>query len=187
MNYLDIIIAVSLLYGLIKGFKNGLIKEITSLLALIIGVYIAINFSDYLIPKINSFLKGFEKFVPIISFIILFIITFFSIKIFGYIIDKFTKIIALGFVSRLLGGFFGLLKTLVILSFLILLIREQGVIKKNIEEESVLITPLNKFSKTIIPELNKHKKTLIKTTKENTEKAKEILEKKLIDNSANSR
>ena len=30
MNYVDIIIAVSLLYGLIKGFSNGLIKEITN-------------------------------------------------------------------------------------------------------------------------------------------------------------
>ena len=46
MNYLDIIIAVPLLYGLIKGFSNGLVKEVTSLLALFIGVYVAINFSS---------------------------------------------------------------------------------------------------------------------------------------------
>ena len=32
MNYLDIIIAVPLLYGLIKGFFNGLIKETVSVL-----------------------------------------------------------------------------------------------------------------------------------------------------------
>ena len=42
MNYLDIIIAVPLLYGLIKGFSNGIVKEVTSLLALFVGVYIAI-------------------------------------------------------------------------------------------------------------------------------------------------
>ena len=29
MNYLDLIIAVPLLYGLVKGFSNGLIKEVT--------------------------------------------------------------------------------------------------------------------------------------------------------------
>ena len=50
MNYLDIIIAVPLLYGMIKGFSNGLIKEVTSLLALFIGVYVAINFSEFLEP-----------------------------------------------------------------------------------------------------------------------------------------
>ena len=51
MNYLDIVIAIALLYGLVKGFTNGLIKEITGLLGLIIGVYVAINFSSYLLLR----------------------------------------------------------------------------------------------------------------------------------------
>ena len=50
MNYLDIIIVVPLVYGLIKGFSNGLIKEVTALVALLAGVYVAINFSLYLEP-----------------------------------------------------------------------------------------------------------------------------------------
>ena len=54
MNYLDIVIAILLLYGLIKGFTNGLIKEITGLLGLIVGVYVAINFSSYLNPKLSG-------------------------------------------------------------------------------------------------------------------------------------
>ena len=48
MNYLDIAIAAPILYGLIKGFSNGLIKEVTGLLSLIIGVYVAVNFSKFL-------------------------------------------------------------------------------------------------------------------------------------------
>ena len=44
MNYLDIIIVIPLVYGMIKGFYNGLVKEITALLALVVGVYVAINF-----------------------------------------------------------------------------------------------------------------------------------------------
>ena len=47
MNYLDIIIVVPLLYGFIKGLSNGLVNEVTSLLALFIGVYMAINFSIF--------------------------------------------------------------------------------------------------------------------------------------------
>ena len=58
MNYLDIIIVIPLLYGLIKGFSNGLVKEITGLLGLIIGVYVAVNFSSYLYPKFTEFLGG---------------------------------------------------------------------------------------------------------------------------------
>ena len=59
MNYLDIIIAVPLLYGLIKGFSNGLIKEVSSFsLLMVAGVYIAINFSEFLEPKVVDVLGG---------------------------------------------------------------------------------------------------------------------------------
>ena len=60
MNYLDIIIVVPLLYGLIKGFSNGLIKEVTTLTALLVGVYVAIKFSLYLEPKVAGVLGGYE-------------------------------------------------------------------------------------------------------------------------------
>jgi len=187
MNYLDVVIATSLLYGIIKGFSNGLIKEVTSLLALLFAVYMAINFSAYLNPKITSLLKGFEKYSLIISFVVLFGAAFFSIKAAGYIIDKFTKIIALGFVSRLLGGAFGFFKMLIVLIGLTLLIKENGALDSRTQQESLLFNPINEASKIIIPEINKHKKKIIIKTNKSTEKAKEILEKKLINNSANTR
>jgi membrane protein required for colicin V production len=65
MNYLDIIIAVPLMYGLIKGFSNGLIKEVTALAALLAGFYVAINFSLYLEPKVADVLGGYKQFVSI--------------------------------------------------------------------------------------------------------------------------
>jgi len=73
MNYLDIIIVAPLLYGMIKGFSNGLIKEVTALVALLAGFYVAINFSLYLEPKVADVLGGYEQFIPIIAFAILFI------------------------------------------------------------------------------------------------------------------
>ena len=179
MNYLDIVIVIPLLYGMIKGFSNGLIKEITGLLGLFIGVYIAINFSSYLNPKVTEFLKGHEKIVPIISFAVLFIVSVISIKILGYIIDQFAKAIALGFVSRLLGGVFGLLKIVVILSILFSLTREYKLIDRQTQENSILLIPLQRISKVIIPGINKHKKIIIEAAKDSTEKAKQTLEQKL--------
>ena len=73
MNYLDIAIAVPLLYGLIKGFSNGLIKEITGLLSLVIGIYIAVNFSNLLEPHLSGIFDNYEQFKPLLAFAILFI------------------------------------------------------------------------------------------------------------------
>jgi membrane protein required for colicin V production len=46
MNYLDIILAIPLLWGLYKGVSKGIIKELASLVALIVGIYGAVHFAD---------------------------------------------------------------------------------------------------------------------------------------------
>ena len=43
MNYLDVILIVPILWGLLRGVKNGIIKELTGFVALICGVYGAIK------------------------------------------------------------------------------------------------------------------------------------------------
>ncbi len=176
MNYLDVLIIIPLVYAMIKGFSNGVIKEITGILALFLGVYIAINFSSYLTPKISVFLNGNEEFVAITSFTILFLFTIISIKFFGYIVDSFLKVLALGFVSRLFGVVFGFFKTVVILAVLLAVTKEYKLIEKSIQKKSTLFPPLERVSKVIIPEIKKHKKRIIEATKENTKKAKESIE-----------
>ena len=45
MGFIDVILGLLLVYGLYKGFRNGLILEIASIAALIAGIYGAIHFS----------------------------------------------------------------------------------------------------------------------------------------------
>ena len=97
------------------------------------------------------------------------------IKILGYIIDKLTKALALGFVSRILGAIFGFLKIVVIFSFLLVIVADYGLIDNETKEKSVLLQPLQDVSKIITPEINKHKDNIIEKAKEGTEKVKEKL------------
>ena len=161
MNYLDIVISIPLLYGLIKGFTNGLIKEITGLLGLFIGFYVAINFSTYLHPKFEGVLGGYEQFIPIIAFATLFIVSVFMIKILGYIINKLTKALALGFISKILGAIFGFLKVLVIFIFLLAIVTDYDLIDKTTKEETVLLKPLQEISELITPEIKKNKTKIL--------------------------
>ena len=153
MNYLDIIIAVPLLYALIKGFYNGLIKEVAAFVALAVGVYVAINFSLYLEPKIASMLQGYEQIVSIIAFLILFLVSILCVKVLGFIIDKLTKALALGILSRFLGGFFGVLKILVFFSFLMFVTADYSLINKKIKDDSILYKPLSNIATIITPKI----------------------------------
>jgi len=178
MNYLDIIIAIPLIYGFIKGFENGLIKEVMGMIGIFFGLYIAINFSQYLYPKATSLLGEHQQFTAIISFTILFILSFITIKTLGYIIDKFTKVLALGFLSRVLGAVFGTVKIIIIFSFLTLLINRYDIIPIKTKKDSKLIKPLELVAEIIIPEINRQKQVFLEKTKEKTEKVKKKLDVK---------
>ena len=173
MNYLDIILAVPLLYGLIKGFSNGLVKEVASLLALFIGVYVAINFSEYLEPKFINILDGSQEFVPVFAFVVLFLVSVLCIKILGFFIDKLTKVLALGIFSRIFGAVFGFSKVVVIFSFLLFSFADYNLVDKQSKEDSVLFEPLTDVVKIITPQLEKHQSILDKID----EGAKKLKEK----------
>ena len=178
MNYLDIIIAVPLLYGLIKGFSNGIVKEVTSLLALFLGVYLAINFSEFLEPKFINILDGYQEFVPVLAFGVLFLGVFLCIKLIGFFVDKLTKVLALGVFSRLFGGVFGFLKVVVIFSFLAFYINDYNLVNKQAKYESVLYEPILDFAKKIAPQLKSHQSFLDKIDKE-AKRAKDKIKQKI--------
>ena len=57
MNYIDIVIGLLLLFAAIGGLRKGLISELASLAALILGIWGAIEFSyitsDFLTKNFN--------------------------------------------------------------------------------------------------------------------------------------
>ena len=178
MNYLDIAIAAPLLYGLVKGFSNGLIKEITGLLSLIIGIYIAVNFSILLEPYLSGIFGYYEQFKPIIAFTILFVATSLIINLTGILANKLTKALALGIVSRFLGGIFGLLKVVVIFSFLLFVITDYNLVNKKTKDDSVLYKPLSDIAAIITPQLKKPQLILDKIDK-SVENGKEKINQKI--------
>ena len=180
MNYLDIIIAIPLLYGMTKGFSNGIITELSNIISVFLAIYIGIHFSDLIYPYLNiDLLKDYSNLIPLLAFLMVFIIIMIIIKSIGELINKITNHLALGFVSRILGAIFGTIKLLLILACLILLTANYEFIDKKTQENSILLIPLKKVSKVILPEIIKHKKVIIQSTKESTKKAKKSLERKI--------
>ncbi|MCF8371185.1 MAG: CvpA family protein [Bacteroidales bacterium] len=157
-NYVDIVLAIPLLWFCFKGFKNGLIIEAASLAALFLGVYGAYRFSGYttvlLIEKV-----GLEsEYISLISFAITFILIVIAVHFLAKLIDRFIKAVALGFINRLLGLLFGVAKFAFIISIILGLInhfdKEEKVISPKLKQESLLYEPLSKFAPMIFPYLN---------------------------------
>jgi membrane protein required for colicin V production len=116
MNWIDAIIVVILILSLVMGFINGLVKEVASLAALIIGIWGAIRFSAFTAGKLYDYFDMTGRYVGIIAFLITFGIIVVIIHFIGILADKVVNAAALGFVNRILGIVFGLLKSVLIMS-----------------------------------------------------------------------
>ena len=110
MNWLDAAILVILILSLVTGFINGLVKEIASLAALILGIWGAIRFSSFTAEKLYDYFDMTGHYVGIIAFIITFAIIVVIIHFIGILADKIVNAVSLGFINRILGIVFGLLK-----------------------------------------------------------------------------
>lgn len=122
MLVFDIIVAIIILFFAYKGYKNGLIKELGSLVALIAGIFLAIRFSDFMDSIIRNNTSIDSEYVPILSFAVIFIAVVVCVIMFSKILDKFLKVIKLDWLNKLGGVFFSTAKTVLILGGLFFLV-----------------------------------------------------------------
>lgn len=115
MVYIDIIIGLFLAYFIWKGLKNGLIKELASVFALIAGIYLAIRFSSYLVSIFINKSNFSADYLPIVAFIVIFVASVIIVFLFSKILDKFIKTIKLQWVNKLGGIVFSIIKFSLIL------------------------------------------------------------------------
>jgi membrane protein required for colicin V production len=155
MNWLDAIIIVILILSLVNGFINGFVKEVASLAALILGIWGAIKFSTFTAAKLYDYFDMTGHYVGVIAFIITFGMIVVVIHFIGIIADKIVNAASLGFINRLLGIVFGLIKSILIMSVVFVVLnaidaRRPFLPKKTIEE-SRFYNPISDVAPAIFP------------------------------------
>ncbi len=146
LNLLDIILVIPLLWFAYNGYKKGLIIEIASLAAFILGLYFAFYFSDVTANYLKQYFAINQEYMAVISFIVTFIVVLFAVLALGKILEKFIDILLLGFLNKLAGAAFGLLKGALFLSIIIFVINyfDAGhtVIKPSATKTSIFYEPV---------------------------------------------
>lgn len=116
MNWLDIICICLAVVGFIKGYSDGFIRQIVTLIALVTAVYFCSKVAVYL----REFLLKSEWFpehsVTIVSYVLAFILIVGIIIMVGGVIHKLLNVTPLSLLNHLAGGVFALAATMVLLS-----------------------------------------------------------------------
>lgn len=149
MNLVDLIIIGFICFGVIKGFKNGLIIEVFSFLGLFITFFLSTNLDNLLSNEILKFVNINNEILNIISFVFLFIVIQSLIVYFAKGFTKIAKIVYLGFLNSILGSIFGGLKILLILLILVKIIFSFNLVSSRLIIESEIIMNLHVLSEII--------------------------------------
>jgi len=158
MNYIDIILVVLLILAAFGGFSKGFISELISLAALILGIWGAFEFSDitsrFLIENFNVHWKHLHLASLLITFIVIIIL----VHIVGNVVSKMAETLIPGIINRLAGIVFGVLKSALILSVLLVFFDriddDVSIISEKTKNESKLYEPIRKFAPSIFPFIN---------------------------------
>lgn len=116
INFLDIFILICFIPAIIGGLINGLVRQLATLASLLLGIWAGWHFSELLSQWIRAFLHSESKLIGIISFAIIFIAVLILVNLIGKALSGIVKFALLGWLDRLLGVIFGILKYCLILS-----------------------------------------------------------------------
>lgn len=155
MNYIDLVLAIFLIIAAFQGFRNGFIVELASLAALVLGIWGAIKFSDFTAAYIEKNLNFHSEHITTIAFVVTFVLIVIVVHILGKALDKIVKAVFLGFLNRLAGIVFGILKTAVILSIFLILFdsvdENVHILPAKQKEQSKLYSPMKQLVPTLFP------------------------------------
>lgn len=149
MGFLDIILGLLLIYGLYKGFKNGLFVETASIIALITGIFGAIYFSYIASDYLTEHVQWSERITTLTSFVITFIVIVTAVHFAAKLLTKIANFAMLGLINKIAGALFGALKVAIILGALIIFFERVnssvGLVKNETMQNSILYEPVKEI------------------------------------------
>jgi len=116
VNWLDIVIVVTIVAFTVTAYSAGLIREVVTLVGMIAGIIIA----GLLYDNLASEFSDNDDAALAISFLVLLGSVYLIAQICAYIIKKAASLVMLGWLNHIGGVFFGFLKGILVVEVVLL-------------------------------------------------------------------
>jgi membrane protein required for colicin V production len=119
MSAFDILLLIPLAVGAVKGFRRGLVLEVASLLAFVLGAIGGLVLLNDAIPLVRHYVGEAFGLLPLVSFLLVFVAIVWGVHLLGSFIKTAVHLTPLGVLDNLGGGLAGVLKWVLGLSLLL--------------------------------------------------------------------
>ena len=116
MNFVDVLILIIIGVFLLKGLLRGLMKELCSLVGLVVGSLLAFRFHGPLAEIMVSAFSLPASVCVVLAFLAIFLSTLLVFGLIGMLLSKYVKLLYVGGLNRVAGGIFGLVQGALLLS-----------------------------------------------------------------------
>ena len=155
MNTLDIILIICLSAALIEGLVRGFTEQIIALVSIIAGTWAAFKFSQLVCSMLQPHLQISEKVLYVIVFVLMIVVVILLLRLLGKVIKASIKFVMLGWLDRLLGALFALIKVSLIIGIVIILFNTINssfhIVSESVMENSVIYPPMKRFAYGVFP------------------------------------
>jgi membrane protein required for colicin V production len=137
-NIFDVIILSITIILAIKGFFNGIIKEIAGLIGIVLGIYLGSTYYESAGNFINSSILKIpnESAINVVGFVAVFVLTWLFVIVLGLIIEKIIKIAQLGIIDRIGVLIFSAGKFFIIMAVIVTILSKIEAMHQQIEKWS---------------------------------------------------
>jgi membrane protein required for colicin V production len=147
LSLLDIIFGIIILIGAYKGYKDGFLVAVFTLLAIILGVIGGFMLLGNAMIMLGYHFQINESFLPFVAFAVVFVIIVIVVSLIGKIVKSSLSITFLGKVDQAMGGLMGLVKTTFLISISLWIINAAGDDPlKNLHKNSYLYSMIEGFA-----------------------------------------
>jgi len=152
ISIIDLVIVISLIIAVYKGYERGFIEEFVKILGILIGLIVGTKYMS----NVSHYIVEATKIAPILATVFSFILIFVSmVYLFKYISGKIKAAtnytVALGGIDKIAGGILGLAKGAIIISLITIALSFANVFDytKPIISESQLFEPMKEVAPTV--------------------------------------
>ena len=116
MNKLDIFIAVVFLFGAYRGYKNGFLMGLISLVAIVLGIFGGFKLMGEGMMLLQREFNADASVLPYISFLLIFILIVVGVKMIGKLLKASIDKTFLGTMDETMGAILGVFKWMFMMS-----------------------------------------------------------------------
>lgn len=165
MQVIDIIILILVVAGMVIGFRKGFIKQLASLVGLVVGLFAAKALYGVVGDQLLGTVTSNSTFAHVLAFFLIWIVVPIVFTLVASLLTKALEIICLGWINRLLGAALGGVKWLLFISLAICAIEyidsDNKIIEKNTKETSALYYPVRELAGLFMPAVQDFTKDIL--------------------------